>query len=702
MHGRAGCPTGPGVGRAPGTYSAHAARETNAQRTPEPAILLAEAARTRRQMLAFVVRGARVGDSSLRPRRMPIRRPRVRTKTEPASARARGGGAPGPRRAPREPRADPPPVAARGGAVGARLAPTGAARPPRGIRRRIALRAGAPRSVGERRRPDRSRDAARDARARAPGLLELVPGVARRALELGLSAREPSFHVVRRRRSRGDDRGRHRPLRDPVRHDAAHRAATSSTSTTSTIPRRRFRSPCPRGQVRRSSARSTASSSGSRRRSRRSSRATRSRARRRSSSSEFEAKNRAVIHQLESLAKTLGLRRPVRARGRPDVPDPARQASERRAVRRPRRLDEARAHGVRGKAHARGGQGRAPRSKAERRVRGRARGRVLEGGRGGSSTSAMGELDRAFGDLGADVRHWLQRVHQALVEDWDDLVEMEDEQEQEQRSREERDDPELATRLNRFRVNLLVSHDPDVAGAHRLRHQPDVPEPLRLPREARPLRRPADRLHPHPRGVAPQGERRRARRPRRGPPDRPDHLGAHEARAPRAAHRRRGSARAARPLRDVAPSGAGPAARARRARRVAGALCDAARRRSRLRGALSRQGRGRPAHSAHAAEPGRARRLPDGDGARARVGAFRSRGARAAARSGDAPVGGPREARAHPVAARGDDGLRERAGRGAGDRRCDRDDAGLDEREPSPRGASRRRRPSGPPSRRPR
>jgi predicted ATP-dependent protease len=74
--------------------------------------------------------------------------------------------------------------------------------------------------------------------------------------------------------------------------------------------------------------------------------------------------------------------------------------------------------------------------------------------------SAIGELDRAFGDLGADVRHWLGRVQQALIEDWDDLVEMEDEPEQDQRTPEERDDPELATRLNRFRVNLLVSHEP--------------------------------------------------------------------------------------------------------------------------------------------------------------------------------------------------------------------------------------------------
>ena len=47
------------------------------------------------------------------------------------------------------------------------------------------------------------------------------------------------------------------------------------------------------------------------------------------------------------------------------------------------------------------------------------------------------------------------------------------------------------------------------------------------------------------------------------------------------------------------------------------------------------------------------------------MGAVRSRGARAAARPRDAPVRRSREARAHPVAARGDDGLRERARGGA-------------------------------------
>jgi len=55
MHGRAGPPTGARVG---------CERDTDLLlRALEPAILLAEAARTQPQVLAFVVRGARVGDS---------------------------------------------------------------------------------------------------------------------------------------------------------------------------------------------------------------------------------------------------------------------------------------------------------------------------------------------------------------------------------------------------------------------------------------------------------------------------------------------------------------------------------------------------------------------------------------------------------------------------------------------------------------
>ncbi len=108
-----------------------------------------------------------------------------------------------------------------------------------------------------------------------------------------------------------------------------------------------------------------------------------------------------------------------------------------------------------------------------------------------------------------------------------------------------------------------------VAGAGHLRHEPDVPEPVRVPRAAGALRRAAHRLHAHPRGLAAQGQRRRARRAGGRSADRSDHLGAHEARASRAAHRRRGSARAARPLRDDAAARARADPGARRARRPA-------------------------------------------------------------------------------------------------------------------------------------
>lgn len=74
--------------------------------------------------------------------------------------------------------------------------------------------------------------------------------------------------------------------------------------------------------------------------------------------------------------------------------------------------------------------------------------------------AAIKELETAFGSLGADVRTWLDRVRTALIEDWDDLVEIDDEEEREQRSRDEREDPELATRLSRFKVNLLMAHEP--------------------------------------------------------------------------------------------------------------------------------------------------------------------------------------------------------------------------------------------------
>jgi len=174
---------------------------------------------------------------------------------------------------------------------------------------------------------------------------------------------------------------------------------------------------------------------------------------------ELEAKNRAAIVELESLAKTFGFGvRPVHGgvqtfpilHGKPlsaeqfDVLDEstkrALSQSEEKLTREVDRTAQAvRAQNARFEAAREEAFSKAAAILIDRAIR---------------------DLVRSFGGLGEDVRSWLERVRQALVEDWDDLVEMDDEEEREQRSHEERDDPELATRLNRFKGNLLISHDP--------------------------------------------------------------------------------------------------------------------------------------------------------------------------------------------------------------------------------------------------
>ena len=48
----------------------------------------------------------------------------------------------------------------------------------------------------------------------------------------------------------------------------------------------------------------------------------------------------------------------------------------------------------------------------------------------------MKEVSRSVAALGDPVREWWIESHEALVEDWEDLVEVDDEDEQEKRSRE--------------------------------------------------------------------------------------------------------------------------------------------------------------------------------------------------------------------------------------------------------------------------
>ncbi|MCL2723751.1 MAG: AAA family ATPase [Polyangiaceae bacterium] len=84
---------------------------------------------------------------------------------------------------------------------------------------------------------------------------------------------------------------------------------------------------------------------------------------------------------------------------------------------------------------------------------------------------ACGEMRALFKDFGDDVAQYIERVDKALVADWRDFVEPEpalplvtegapqSQQAQLAESNTPEVDPEHATRLGRFKVNLLVSHE---------------------------------------------------------------------------------------------------------------------------------------------------------------------------------------------------------------------------------------------------
>ncbi len=293
------------------------------------------------------------------------------------------------------------------------------------------------------------------------GLFELVPAVARRALELGLSAREPSFHVFVSAAPEvmiEDDILRYasrfagsRPTPDDIvyvhdfDHPEAPRPLVLPPGTgpmlvaamemlierlTSEIP-----SVVDGEEFKRAQSKL---------------------------SSEFEAKNRAVIHQLESLAKTFGFGvRPVHGgvqtfpilHGKPvsaeqfDVLDESTKRALTESEDELTREVEKAARLVRVQS--------AKFEVAREEVFSKAASKAID--------AATDGVLKDLAPLGNEVRAWLERVRRALAEDWDDLVQAgdaEEAHEQEQRSREDRDDPELATRLNRFKVNLLVTHEP--------------------------------------------------------------------------------------------------------------------------------------------------------------------------------------------------------------------------------------------------
>jgi predicted ATP-dependent protease len=78
--------------------------------------------------------------------------------------------------------------------------------------------------------------------------------------------------------------------------------------------------------------------------------------------------------------------------------------------------------------------------------------------------ATMADCFAATADLGDDVRRYLEQVQVALKDDWEDLVVDEDSGEASEQEVEGGDvDPEHARRRNRFRVNVFVAREPDSA-----------------------------------------------------------------------------------------------------------------------------------------------------------------------------------------------------------------------------------------------
>jgi predicted ATP-dependent protease len=290
------------------------------------------------------------------------------------------------------------------------------------------------------------------------GLLELVPSVARHALELGLSAREPSFHVFVAAEPEV-------MIEDDIVRYAAQFASTRPTSSDIVYVHDFDHPEAPRplvlpagagpalvhameGLIHRLKEHIPIVVEGDEFKHAQAQLAV-----------ELETKNRAVIHELETVAKTLGFGvrpvhggvqtfpvlhgKPVSAEQYNVLDDSTKRALTESEDKLTREVDKA-----------------AQRVRAQSARFDAAREAVFSKAAASSIDEAIRDLEQAYGGLGQDVRSWVDRVRQALVDDWEDLVEIEEEEQHEKPLREDRDDPELATRLNRFRVNLLVSHTP--------------------------------------------------------------------------------------------------------------------------------------------------------------------------------------------------------------------------------------------------
>jgi predicted ATP-dependent protease len=294
------------------------------------------------------------------------------------------------------------------------------------------------------------------------GLFELVPKVARRALELGLAAREPSFHVFVAAQPDVmiDD--------DVVRY--AERFARKRPTPSDIVYVHDFDRPeapiplaLPAGVgpalvdamdelVERLAEQMPSIVQSDEVRSAQ-----------RAHAAALEAQNKVILHELEITAKTLGFGvRPVQGgvqtfpilHGKPvsaeqfDVLDESTKRALAEAEERLTREVEKAARRVRDEsAHF---------DEARKEALTRAAEALID--------AALADVVEKFAPLGEDVAGWLARVREALCEDWEDLVGS-DSGDKERGGDGEGEaaadhDPELARRLMRFKVNLFVAREP--------------------------------------------------------------------------------------------------------------------------------------------------------------------------------------------------------------------------------------------------
>ncbi len=293
--------------------------------------------------------------------------------------------------------------------------------------------------------------------AQSGGLLDLVGAVARRALELGLAAREPSFHVFVAARPEVSIED------DVVRYAETFARERSASTPPDLVYVHDFHHPeapralvLPAGVGKKLQDAMAACLDELRHEVAELDELEPVREAQLDLAHELETKNREVLTGLESAAKTLGFGvravhggvqtfpilhgKPVSAEQFQALDESTKKALEQAEGRLTREVEKSAALVRETSQRYEEAQRRALLVAARATVR-----------------ETIAPLVAEFSKFGEGVAAWLEEVTVALAEDWEDLVASHQEDDE---SKDVDADPEHAVRLNRFRVNVLASHEP--------------------------------------------------------------------------------------------------------------------------------------------------------------------------------------------------------------------------------------------------